>query len=518
LWPALWVGLLRFRSGRWALPGAALLGVSSWAIAEIWLKSDPAAAFFLLPARVFEFMLGTLLVGLDRAPSVRGGVRDGSTLVGLGLIAFSVTSFDEWTRFPGSGALIPCLGAVLIIGLGSGPLLAPILSHRAAVALGLISYSLYLVHWPVVVFYRGWTLEPFSYPEKLLLLGVSLTLAVALHAGVEARWRLGHLVETTVHSRRVAWGMVATTLCLAAAFVHVQQTRGWTWRYPASALEIGDLSVPDSERMTWSLLREVEGRPFRGAHDRPRVLVVGDSQAGDFINLLDASGAYAREDLSSIVVMAECGSVFVPPSRRDDYFEANRRVQQVRNTEEQIESCVAQWERLFSDPRLAEATHIYVANLWYDYHLRYLEATARKLRSESGAEIRFVGNKSLSKEPTDYLATCFRPAWLIGPHCVSRADLNRRAGELLAPQQVALASAMAAHLEAAGVELIDLFELVCPEAIGCRLLSESGRPVYFDRFHTTRSGVQELARGLSRWGISEPPGEARLGAALEGFR
>lgn len=499
LWPALWVGCLRFRSGRFTFPLLGLLSLGSWGIAEYALGESPAASFFLLPARLFEFWIGAMLVRLDRMPPVAQGIREGSSAAGLGLIAYSVMSFDEWTRFPGTHALVPVLGAALVIAFGSGPRLSALLCHPLCVGLGRISYSLYLVHWPVFVFYRGWTLEAFSYPERIGLLVVSAGLATGLHRWVERPFRMGAAADRAAETPRLTPFGLAGALAaaaLVAALLSASASGGWTWRYPASAQEMGDLELADEERMTWTLLREIEGRPFRETANRgdARVLVIGDSQAGDFANLLVASGVFSAEALSSIVVMAECGTVYVPDAERADYFKRNRRVQSVRNTAEQIVNCEAQWERLFSDERLGEASHIFVANLWYDYHLPFLERTAEALRSRSAAQVVFVGNKSLSTEPLDFLAACFRPAWLIGPQCGSKEELHASAARLVDPAETRRAAAMKAAAMRGGAGFVDLYPLVCPEETGCRLLSEAGRPIYLDRFHTTRAGIADLGR------------------------
>ena len=498
-WPALWVACLRFRKGRFAYPLLGLMSLGSWGLAEYGLGESPAASFFLLPARLFEFWIGAMLVRLDRMPPVAPAVRGGGGAAGLALIVYAVVSFDEWTRFPGTHALIPALGTAMMIAFGGGPRLSALLCHPLSVGLGRISYCLYLVHWPVFVFYRGWTLEAFSYPERAGLLLLSLGLAIGLHRWVERPFRLGAEAGRAAPALRVTPFGVGGALAVAVlvfAFSSAISTGGWTWRYPGSAREMGTLELPDDQRMTWTLLREIEGRAFS---ERPsgvgaRVLVIGDSQAGDFANLLVASGAFSADALSSIVVMAECGTVFVPEAERAAYFERNRRVQSVRNTAEQIENCNAQWARLFSDGRLAEASHIFVANLWYDYHVPFLERTAEALRRRSSAELFFVGNKSLAKEPFDFLATCFRPAWLIGPECGSREQLHASAAQLLDPAEARRAADMKAAVRRGGAGFVDLFPLVCPEDTGCRLLSQDGRPIYLDRFHTTRAGIAELGR------------------------
>jgi peptidoglycan/LPS O-acetylase OafA/YrhL len=98
---------------------AAALALS-FALAVWGIRHEPAATFYLAPTRAWELLLGALLAaGAFPAPT-RQPVRDGLSLLGLALIGWSVLAFSPETRFPGPGALAPCLGAALVIHAGAG--------------------------------------------------------------------------------------------------------------------------------------------------------------------------------------------------------------------------------------------------------------------------------------------------------------------------------------------------------------------------------------------------------------
>ncbi len=512
-WPLLFLGLARLRRPGAAPAALAGLGVASFVLAELWLGHDPAAAFFLLPTRAGEFVIGALLVWAEALRRPAPWLRDAMAFVGLGLIANAVVFFDEWTRFPGLHALVPCLGAALVIATGGSLPARRLLERPLAVALGRISYSLYLVHWPLLVFHRSWTLEPFSPFERIALLGLSLGLATALHLGVEAPLRARRDERPRIGSTRFLQGAGLASVVLLGVLGHARWDDGWSWRHPASARAIGELHVADAERTSWKVIREVEGRAFGPTEQR--VLLIGDSQAGDFVNILLESGRVEPRELSSIVVLAECGVVRVAPEARDAYFAANRRIQRERNTAERIDSCRRQWQGLFASERIAQATHVYVANLWFDYQLPHLEETARWLASRTRARIRFVGNKFLSKPPIDVLGACFRPRWLLESHCHSREAMNAWAARLLAPSEIELAGRMREALRGSGAGFVDMHEMICPGAVRCLLLDESGRPFFYDVFHTTRSANRELARALLERNLHVRRDEAASEAALK---
>ena len=148
LWPAILVFTL-LRAPRWA-PVALLFvgGALSLFLSEFFVRW-PSIAFYLLPFRAFEFALGAVLVWLNphRMKSAIWGEL--WVAAGLGMLGYSIVSFSGETPFPGLNALIPCVGTALIIYGGESRFLSRLLSNPIAVGIGLISYSLYLVHWPV---------------------------------------------------------------------------------------------------------------------------------------------------------------------------------------------------------------------------------------------------------------------------------------------------------------------------------------------------------------------------------
>jgi peptidoglycan/LPS O-acetylase OafA/YrhL len=130
---------------------AVSLVLSVWAMPRM-----PSASFYLLPTRFWELGLGALLaLGLLRV-SVHQGFREGAAVVGLLAIMVPIFVYDSATNFPGLTALPPVFGAALIIwaGMPGSTLVGRVLSFRPVVFIGLLSYSLYLWHWPIMAFCR----------------------------------------------------------------------------------------------------------------------------------------------------------------------------------------------------------------------------------------------------------------------------------------------------------------------------------------------------------------------------
>ena len=199
----LWVGL--------ALP---IIFAAAW-----WLSlAKPSVAFYLLPARAWELGLGlALAVGL--VPAIRSP-RMASAVAMLGLLAIlgSVVLIDKTMAFPGWVALFPCLGTAAVIHAASPANLAGrLLSVGWVRFVGVISYSLYLWHWPVLVGLRMLTakahLDPLVGAAGLVL---SFGLAVLSWKFVEMPFRS----PRTMRFRRVGLalgGLAAACVALSAA-------------------------------------------------------------------------------------------------------------------------------------------------------------------------------------------------------------------------------------------------------------------------------------------------------------
>jgi hypothetical protein len=148
-----------------------VLVVASLLASIVVVRFSPATAFYMPYTRAWELLMGTVLalkVFPQLAPPV---LRNSAALLGIAMIFYSVLAYTPTTLFPGLSALVPCLGAALIIYAGeAGPtLIGKILSWRPFVFIGLISYSLYLWHWPVILLHKtGLLLSMTTMPAGLV--------------------------------------------------------------------------------------------------------------------------------------------------------------------------------------------------------------------------------------------------------------------------------------------------------------------------------------------------------------
>jgi len=161
---------------------------------SIWgVHNAPTATFYLAPTRAWELLVGSILA-IGVLPAVTRSFSAALLgLLGLSCIGYSVFFYDSNTAFPGLAAVVPCLGAACIIYAGSGKhqtLVSALLSSRLLVGIGLISYSLYLWHWPLIVFLRHHILLRALTPaETACVVAASFIMAIISWRYVEKPFR-----------------------------------------------------------------------------------------------------------------------------------------------------------------------------------------------------------------------------------------------------------------------------------------------------------------------------------------
>jgi len=283
VWPTVLVALFWLR-GR-ALPiGLVLLGIVSLAASQYVVERNPTTAFYMTPFRIWEFILGALCLW---APPASRWTKELLLIAGIALIIGASFFYSPETTFPGLTALVPCIGAALAICAGDAEKAGVLLRNRIAVGIGLISYSLYLVHWPIYVFYRYWILGSISTAEQVGIVIVSIALAALSYRYVEQPFRRKESHRDLFWSWRTA-AAVALFVLAAGPAIHASQNEGWPWRLGGQAQAFWQQIKTRDQSMCKmvDIAPSVQGCAFgSGAKDYKQfdVVLVGDSHAVHWI-------------------------------------------------------------------------------------------------------------------------------------------------------------------------------------------------------------------------------------------
>lgn len=204
-----------------------LAAVASFVWSSLEVSRDPKEAFFLLPARGWELLAGAMLA-MCPAVQMKSAAKETVASLGLLLVLVPMFVFDRTTAFPGPAALPPVLGAVLFLFAGGSTVAGRLLSWKPMVGIGLISYSLYLWHWPLVVFAREVNFE-LTTTWKVSLLAASFVMGYLSWRWVETPFRTGGFLKT--NARALKFGLVSA-VGLFVISLGIKMSGGVPERFP----------------------------------------------------------------------------------------------------------------------------------------------------------------------------------------------------------------------------------------------------------------------------------------------
>ncbi|MBS0563973.1 MAG: acyltransferase [Proteobacteria bacterium] len=268
----------------------ALVGLS-FGLSLFMSVHNPAANFYLAPTRIWELGIGAGLAFLPRLRPVSAALAEAAALAGVAALVFSVTFYTRKTAFPGAAALLPCLGAALVIWAGGerATVTGRCLSAPLPVGIGLISYSLYLWHWPILVLARlRFGTDNLSAWETAGAVALALLMAWTSWRFIERPFRLRHgkrarraTVFATAAVAAIAVGLPSATVVIRSGLPgrlpeNVQSYLVAAAQKPSDADPCANAKPP-------ARLCDI-GQP--GANDAS-VLLWGDSHAGALAHGLD---------------------------------------------------------------------------------------------------------------------------------------------------------------------------------------------------------------------------------------
>lgn len=178
-----------WKLGRFRVIGiVAAAGVVSLVLAQWGALNSPSGAFYLLPTRAWELLVG-VLIALGRV-SVPTRMRGMTGLAGLAMIGYAVCAFDKYTLTPGFATLIPTLGAAaILVGAQPNTFVQKLLAAPTFAGIGLLSYSAYVWHQPIFAFARMRDIDALDMRATAALIVLTFALAYLTWRFVETPFR-----------------------------------------------------------------------------------------------------------------------------------------------------------------------------------------------------------------------------------------------------------------------------------------------------------------------------------------
>lgn len=492
--PFVVLALWRLRRGRrpaLATVSLTALLAASFACSVVWVARGAPAAFYLLPGRLWEFLLGSAAALLPAGAFVKQrAAHEALAWTGLALVVLPALAYDERTPFPGLAAVPPCVGTALLLwsSATTHTTARRVLSWRPLVVVGFVSYSLYLWHWPLFAFARVQALAPLSVVHRVALLGAASVLAAVSWRFVEQPVRVRTAARTPRAFAALATGGLAVLL---AGGLVLGATDGFPGRFDAIVLE------PLAARRDRAFLRDVTlDEVLRGellrfgadeASEPPELLVWGDSHAMAALPAFDALlRERGRAGVAATYVATAPLIGFVRDSReRAGLRDAAPRyadavLRHVREHAIRDVVLIANWSGYRNDDGGPSAATLEQALL----------ATVSAL-ARAGARTWVV--LQIPKQPFDVPAALARTR-------ASGFDLTTACAASDATNGITGTSdpRVLERIVAAGGRIVDPRPQFADARDGRCVLAEDGAPVYADRHHLTATGARHLLLPLLR--------------------
>ncbi len=424
----------------------------------------PEPAFYLLPTRGWELGIGGL-VALGLFPELRSRhLREALCAAAAAalLLSFCLTRIGWGSPFP--AALLPCAATAILLALNEGSATGRLLSLPPLRAIGRISYSLYLWHWPLFSFYRMWFGFALSPAEQAGLIAAAFVLAILSYVAIERPLR--RRLRRAPAGRAVAAGLAAAALVALAGWT--LKSGQWTLRsYPPAVLRVSDVRGLGAGRA------EAKQRPgcrwngadkivecFDVAPGKRNVLIVGDSHAGHIWQAVAEKFPGMHFPMS---IEVTCRPLVDATGGRP---------------------CRAQVARAFAFATRPPVDGVILAARWHPDELDKLRRTILLLRGR-GLKVTVIG--PVVEYGASVPGLLARALLLHDRNWIDRTRMRERER---------LDREMAPLVAAAGGTYFSAYQQECPPGRPCRLFTRTGRPMHVDYGHYTSDAAREIAAAL----------------------
>jgi peptidoglycan/LPS O-acetylase OafA/YrhL len=475
LFPIFLIAVAKVRMSAVATTCALL--VASVTASAYMLESTPSAAFYLLPFRAFEILIGSVIaLALMRyTPSRKSSFI--LCLTGLLGIAFASAMYTHATKFPGLAALLPCVAAALIIvaGKNSDTTLSRVLGNRVLVFVGKISFSLYLVHWPIIVFLKRYNPDITNLQFTVIAFSLSMLLAALNFQIIEKPFRHHRGKEG---NSSVLLSASAALLLMVSAGIIVVSNNGfednsntqinktlsylkydWSEDYHSGTCFLNPEQVPSSVDIS-SCLPSLTGK---------KVMIWGDSHAIQFYPGMKNALQIKGYSVGALTASACPPILGLNVTQRPNCLAFNNMAfTEILKIHPDVLILSAEW------------------NFAYEGYIEMLDETIKKF-SGTGIKIYILGSSPAYKRavPT-IIADLIKSG---ATEFTSPADLDK---ELLDYNEKLMRQRFANR---ADVTYISVIRAACPGG-DCPLVDAGGVPVHFDVAHLTAEGSRLMSKNI----------------------
>lgn len=438
------------------------LGISQWGIET----GRALAAFYLSPTRAYELLTGSLVALMLWRGPVIDAKRLASSLAwtGLLLVLASIVLYDQTTPFPGLYALTPTIGTALIIACARREsAVGRLLSLKGMVGVGLISYSAYLWHQPVFVFAHMMDRQP-GIGGDIFLAILSLGLGALSWRFVEQPFR-----SRSFLSQKAIYGLSLSASCIVmtlGGWIYI--TNGVSQRFTPEELSWWRYTdITTQSKYVTKRFSELSGQIQPTAEQK--ILVVGDSYAQDFINMVYEARRLKNAQIRTVYIPAVCQIVYISEKITSFIAPIDRAVCSNQPTLQSVQHMIEQ------------ADTIILAANWRKWSASRLPETISNMALRPDQKLLIVGSKS------------FRPVDV--RNLMHMSKTQRSAQHRTIPDPISEINTLMKDTLPPDM-FVDQIHIICGTSEQCPLMTPDDRLISYDGAHLTQEGAKYIGERL----------------------
>ena len=440
----------------------------------------------MLTNRLWELGIGSLLAFYElKYGRVKHELLNQTMpLLGLAMITYAIVFFNKQTPHPSFISLLPTIGTALIIlySINKTDLVGKVLSWKPIVGVGLISYSMYLWHYPLFAFARIADTNGLHNDEKYLLILLTIVLSIVSYFVIEKPFRNRHFLNI----KKFSVAILLLLIAVLGANWKVIETKGWFDIEPIENFKEMVDKDKRSDLNKWVHERKnslrIENKKTFTDEDDLKIMVIGDSNAGDFINsLYEINPKMFKLDIISVINPSACGGFFGVELTKYEHFRTSN-----GNKRKSSQCFDFNNEQFFKTAKKADV--IFWGQAWQNWEAIFFEESFSNLKNKFGEKVYFILSKHIknikSKEEFIKILNEYRIK-----NELAELDVDEeRTGKI---------NSLIRNIS--NGKFIDYYEIVCNERKCPKILN--GKVVMYDEFHLTPFGAKLFAKRLEEKGF-----------------
>jgi peptidoglycan/LPS O-acetylase OafA/YrhL len=469
IWPLLLFGAFVFFRRKLPLLLIGLL-LLSLLLRTACIPYHPGAVFYLLPFRFFEFLLGAACIWLEQYKPRRIIFKEIMVALGLLLIIFSALGIVKPSLWRGVTALTACMGAMTVIVPGETRSSGWLLTNKIAALIGRSSYSIYLIHWPLIVFFKYWTLSGLTPLQKITIGLLSIGIGCLMWRFIENTFRTSKLKFKRTD---LVWIWMPAAMALLAFFsLSTWISKGFPSRY-SQKFTMTNEQILAQRNNYWD--DSGNDHPVLHGSDSRTVIVMGNSHAVDLIYALRNNGF--KPNIVSLQTSYHCYDFGTPVE------------------EEYTTECEEKKKINFSNVNWSTADAVFLHDHWPKKDLPDLEKFLAAIRKFCKAPIYVFGPKMIFTQPVPEIVHSCRSSFASSINRYAQAfaevkqrdDLNGELSRFLKDER----------FRRDRIYFVDVLSVQGgAEKVFDIISVHSADFLYFDKGHFTEDGATEFGKKL----------------------